>query len=124
VVASTIIFMTNIKSETKLDCILINRILENNLIAKMFIYSAIKIMANNPLLYSTLNPDTSSDSPSAKSNGVRFVSAKFVINHTTNSGSSISIIHVYIFIFEKSIVIIKISPLNMISDIDTSYEIV
>lgn len=123
-VASTIIFMTNIKSETKLDCILINRILENNLIAKMFIYSAIKIMANNPLLYSTLNPDTSSDSPSAKSNGVRFVSAKFVINHTTNSGSSISIIHVYIFIFEKSIVIIKISPLNMISDIDTSYEIV
>jgi hypothetical protein len=51
------------------------------LIAKILVYSAIKIKANTPLLYSTLNPDTSSDSPSAKSNGVRFVSARFVINH-------------------------------------------
>jgi hypothetical protein len=51
------------------------------LIAKMLVYSAIKINANTPLLYSTLNPDTNSDSPSAKSNGVRLVSAKFVINH-------------------------------------------
>jgi hypothetical protein len=51
------------------------------LIAKMLVYSAIKIKANTPLLYSTLNPDTNSDSPSAKSNGVRFVSARFVINH-------------------------------------------
>ena len=46
----------------------------------MFVYSAIKIRANKPALYSTLNPDTSSDSPSAKSKGVRLVSAKFVIN--------------------------------------------
>jgi hypothetical protein len=51
------------------------------LMAKILVYSAIKISANTPLLYSTLNPDTSSDSPSAKSNGVRLVSAKFVINH-------------------------------------------
>lgn len=43
-------------------------------------YSAMKIKANNPLLYSILNPDTSSDSPSAKSKGVRLVSAKFVMN--------------------------------------------
>jgi len=45
----------------------------------MFIYSAIKIKANNELLYSILNPDTSSDSPSVKSNGVRWVSAKIEI---------------------------------------------
>lgn len=59
---------------------------ENNLITRIFIYSAIKIKANNPLLYSTLNPDTSSDSPSAKSNGARFVSARLVINHAMNIG--------------------------------------
>jgi hypothetical protein len=51
------------------------------LMAKILVYSAIKINANTPLLYSTLNPDTSSDSPSAKSNGVRFVSARLVMNH-------------------------------------------
>lgn len=50
------------------------------LIIRIFAYSAIKIRANMPPLYSTLNPDTSSDSPSAKSKGVRFVSARFVIN--------------------------------------------
>ena len=45
------------------------------------IYSAIKINANLPALYSMLNPETNSDSPSAKSNGVRFVSARIVVNH-------------------------------------------
>ena len=44
-------------------------------------YSAIKISANVPLPYSVLNPETSSDSPSAKSNGARLVSAKIDINH-------------------------------------------
>ena len=57
----------------------------------MFAYSAMKISANIPLLYSTLKPDTNSDSPSAKSNGVRFVSAKLVINHMIASGRAISI---------------------------------
>lgn len=38
-------------------------------------YSAMKMIANTPLLYSVLNPETSSLSPSAKSNGVRFNSA-------------------------------------------------
>lgn len=42
-----------------------------SLISKIFIYSAIKIKANIDLLYSILNPDTSSDSPSVKSNGAR-----------------------------------------------------
>jgi hypothetical protein len=54
--------------------------------ARMLVYSAIKMRANSPLLYSTLNPDTSSDSPSAKSKGVRLVSARLVINHNRNIG--------------------------------------
>ena len=41
---------------------------------------------NSPLPYSMLNPDTSSDSPSARSNGARFVSAKAVVNHILKIG--------------------------------------
>lgn len=67
----------------------------NSLIAKILVYSAIKIRANNPLLNSTLNPDTSSDSPSAKSNGVRFVSAKQVMNHISAIGGIIIMTHEY-----------------------------
>jgi hypothetical protein len=48
-------------------------------------YSAIKIKAKLHPLYSTLKPDTSSDSPSAKSKGVRFVSATQLINQIINS---------------------------------------
>lgn len=59
----------------------------------MFVYSAMKIRANILALYSVLNPDTSSDSPSARSNGVRFVSAKLVINQITISGIIHNIIH-------------------------------
>ena len=58
----------------------------NRLITRMLVYSAMKIRANRPLLYSTLNPDTSSDSPSAKSKGVRLVSARFVMNHRIHMG--------------------------------------
>jgi len=68
-----------------------NKIAEVNLMNKIFVYSAIKISANNPLLYSVLNPDTSSDSPSAKSNGVRLVSAKVVVNHISIRGITIRI---------------------------------
>jgi hypothetical protein len=56
------------------------------LMARMFVYSAIKIRANIPALNSMLNPDTSSDSPSARSKGVRLVSAKLVINHKIEIG--------------------------------------
>lgn len=45
----------------------------------IIVYSAMKIIANGPLLYSVLNPDTSSLSPSEKSNGGRLVSAKIEI---------------------------------------------
>ena len=47
----------------------------------IFIYSAIKIIAKVPAEYSVLNPDTNSLSPSAKSKGVRLVSASVVVNH-------------------------------------------
>lgn len=70
----------------------INMVADKRLINRIFIYSAIKINVNRPALYSTLNPDTNSDSPSAKSNGVRFVSARLVINHIIKRGIIISII--------------------------------
>lgn len=50
----------------------------------ILIYSARKINANHPPMYSTLNPDTNSDSPSAKSKGLRFVSAKHVMSQIIN----------------------------------------
>jgi len=45
------------------------------LIKIILAYSAIKIRANPTLPYSILKPETNSDSPSAKSKGVRLVSA-------------------------------------------------
>lgn len=59
------------------------------LIKIILAYSAIKINANIILPYSILNPETNSDSPSAKSNGVRFVSATHEINHTPIIGIKI-----------------------------------
>lgn len=50
------------------------------LITKIEPYSAIKIRANPPALYSMLKPETISDSPSAKSKGARLVSARVVTN--------------------------------------------
>jgi len=44
-------------------------------------YSAIKISANPVEAYSILNPETSSDSPSEKSKGVRLVSAIIDTSH-------------------------------------------
>lgn len=83
------------------------------LIAIMFMYSAIKIRANVPELYSVLNPDTSSDSPSAKSNGVRLVSAKDVIIHVINKGhimnkNIIEYLLAKIFILKVEIMIIGV----------------
>jgi len=52
-------------------------------------YSAIKIKAKGELLYSILNPDISSDSPSAKSKGVRWVSAKIDVTQVITRGSNI-----------------------------------
>lgn len=61
------------------------------LMIMIFMYSAMKISANAPLLYSVLKPETSSDSPSAKSKGVRLVSANVVVNqHMKRRGNRMS----------------------------------
>lgn len=58
------------------------------LIIKILVYSAIKIKAKGPAAYSTLNPDTNSDSPSAKSKGERLVSASTVTTQAPNKGGN------------------------------------
>jgi len=52
-------------------------------------YSEINKRAKYTLLYSTLNPDTNSDSPSAKSKGLRLLSARQLTNHRALKGISI-----------------------------------
>lgn len=61
----------------------------------MLEYSPIKITAKNPPLYSILNPETNSDSPSAKSNGVREVSANLETNQIIPKGIIIKNIQIY-----------------------------
>lgn len=72
-------------------------ILKNRIIP----YSPTKIRAKGPLEYSVLNPETSSDSPSEKSNGARLHSAtqdKYQIRRTGN----VNIIREHVEIFFKS----------------------
>lgn len=45
-----------------------------------------KKRANGPPVYSTLKPETSSDSPLVRLNGARFISASVEINHIMASG--------------------------------------
>lgn len=54
----------------------------------MLAYSARKNRANGPPAYSTLKPETSSDSPSVKSNGARFVSARVEMYHIAARGQA------------------------------------
>lgn len=63
-----------------------NRIVVSVFISIMFAYSARKNKANGPAAYSTLKPETSSDSPSVRSNGARFVSARVEMYHIIVSG--------------------------------------
>jgi hypothetical protein len=90
-VAKNIVFITKIALFIIVGCSRVpqNSTADVSLMNKILVYSAIKIRANSPLLYSVLNPDTSSDSPSAKSNGVRLVSARVVVNHISISGNTI-----------------------------------
>lgn len=90
IVAMIIVFRTSMKLE-KIGNSPVKKMIDRRLIIKIFAYSAIKIRANIPLLYSTLKPETNSDSPSAKSNGVRFVSARLVISHMMARGVIINI---------------------------------
>jgi len=65
----------------------------NKLIKRISAYSTKKFKANSSSLYSTLNPETSSDSPSAKSKGVCLVSAKQEINQINDKGRERKINH-------------------------------
>jgi hypothetical protein len=104
-----------------------NMIVVRAFIIMMFIYSAMKNKANGPAAYSTLNPDTSSDSPSVRSNGARFVSANVEINHTIASGhvGMMSQICSCVVISENIVndPFISITDKTMMAR-DTSYEIV
>ena len=73
-----------------------------------------------------LNPETSSDSPSAKSKGVRFVSARIEANHAKNRGATNSIGSWCrsLSMVETDSDVIMISGVSRISTILTSYEIV
>ena len=73
---------------------------ESILIKRIFKYSAIKRKANLVPPYSTLKPETSSDSPSAKSKGARLVSARVVINQRIRVGNIRKAIHIGGFIKE------------------------
>ena len=66
---------------------------KNKLIKRILAFSAKKIKANPPPPSSTLNPETSSDSPSAKSKGVRLVSAKQEMNQINDKGRERKINH-------------------------------
>lgn len=66
----------------------IKRRAERVFISKMLAYSAKKKRAKGPPAYSTLKPDTSSDSPSVRSKGARFVSAKVEMYHIAARGQA------------------------------------
>ena len=59
---------------------------ESVFIRRMLEYSAKKNRAKGPPAYSTLKPETSSDSPSVKSKGARLVSAKVEMYHMAARG--------------------------------------
>lgn len=61
---------------------------ESVFIRRMLAYSARKKSAKGPPAYSTLKPETSSDSPSVRSKGARFVSARVEIYHIAARGQA------------------------------------
>lgn len=65
-----------------------NRVAERVFIRRMLAYSARKNRAKGPPAYSTLKPETSSDSPSVRSKGARFVSASVEIYHIAARGQA------------------------------------
>lgn len=78
--------MVNISGNIELLYAPRNKVIVKIFIMMMLAYSARKKRANGPPAYSTLNPDTSSDSPSVKSKGARLVSAKVEMNHIMARG--------------------------------------
>lgn len=90
-------------------------------------YSARKNSANGPAAYSTLKPDTNSDSPSVRSNGARFVSARVEINHIMAKGHEEKISQVYCWVIirlgKENDPLISKTESRIIASV-TSYEIV
>lgn len=80
-----------------------------NLIIMILAYSAMKIRANPNPPYSMLKPDTSSDSPSAKSKGVRLVSARHDTNQIPTSGVNRNTLDQNIFIVDR-VKSLKVAP--------------
>lgn len=83
-----------------------NKIAVSAFIMMMLAYSARKNRANGPAAYSTLNPETNSDSPSVRSNGARLVSASVEMNHIIASGQRGKISHMC------SCVVVKVDRVN------------
>jgi len=82
-------------------------------------YSARNRIINKTLLYSVLNPDTSSDSPSAKSKGDRFASASTDTNNSSASAAAQAQAGA-IFSCERSKWKNMTAP-SIVRDMDTSY---
>lgn len=61
---------------------------------RILAYSARKNKAKGPPAYSTLNPDTNSDSPSVRSKGARLVSASVEMYHIAARGHAGRMSHV------------------------------
>ena len=64
------------------------RIVERVFMRRMLAYSARKKRAKGPPAYSTLKPETSSDSPSVRSKGARLVSARVEMYHMAARGQA------------------------------------
>lgn len=65
-----------------------NKIADRVFMNRMLAYSARKKRAKGPPAYSTLNPETSSDSPSVRSKGARLVSARVETYHIAARGQA------------------------------------
>lgn len=65
-----------------------NRMADRVFIIRMLAYSARNKRAKGPPAYSTLKPETSSDSPSVRSKGARLVSARVEMYHIAAKGHS------------------------------------
>ena len=74
-----------------------------NLINNKLIYSPIKQKAKGLPPNSVLKPETSSDSPSEKSKGVRFLSAKKEGTNKINTGSKLIALTILILVQHNSL---------------------
>jgi len=99
------------------------RILLSKLINSIEAYSPKNSKAKLTALYSVLNPETNSDSLSARSKGVRCLSLNLIINHSTPKGKTITEKDLY-FNWLKAYLLINIIYEIIMKDITTSLEII